>query len=74
MFEESARVSPLAAAVDHLFGVSWPATRQHLLLLPSGSVPVVFPFDFERVLDFDILRLEVLYLLSVAPEVGVEQI
>jgi hypothetical protein len=44
------------------------------LLLPSGSVPVVFPFDFERVLDFDILRLEVLYLLSVAPEVGVEQI
>lgn len=44
------------------------------MLLSSGSVPVVFPFDFERVLDFDVLRLEVLYLLSVAPEVGVEQI
>ena len=74
MFEVSARVSPLAAAVDHLLGVSGPAARHHLLLLSSGSVPGVFPFDFERVLDFDVLRLEVLYLLSVAPEVGVEQI
>jgi len=58
----------LAAAINHLLTLSRPPSAQSIRLAPS-RIPRILLLNLKWILDLCILRLEVLDLLAIAPEI-----
>jgi len=64
----SSVIPNLAAAINHLLTLSRPPSAQSILLAPS-HIPQILLLNLKWILNLCILRLEVLDLLAIAPEI-----